>query len=58
MKAEQGIEIFNSVKMQMNAVEQEKFNTMILEQVERFESKVQKCLARLNKKHPNKREHK
>ena len=57
MKAEQGIEILNSVKMQMNAVEQEKFNTMVLEQVEQFESKVQKCLARLNKKYPNKSKH-
>lgn len=53
MTAEQGIQIFNSVQMQMSANEQEKFKNLILEQVEQRETKILKCLARLNKKYPN-----
>lgn len=54
MTAEQGFEIYKCVQMQMNPQEQEKFKQLILEQVEDFETKVKKCLARLNKKYPNK----
>lgn len=57
MTAEQGISVFNSVQMQMNAQEQQKFKELVLEQVEQQESKIQKCLARLNKKYPNKSKH-
>ena len=57
MTAEQGFEIFKSVQMQMNAQEQHKFRELVLEQVEQFEYKVQKALARLNRKYPNKRKH-
>ncbi len=55
MTAEQGIEIVKSIQMQMNAQEQQKFKELILEQVEQQESKIQKCLARLNKKYPNRK---
>ena len=55
MTAEQGIEIVKSVQMQMNAQEQQKFKELVLEQVEQQESKIQKCLVRLNKKYPNRK---
>ena len=51
MTAEQGIEILNAIKLQMNSVEQSKFEKLILEQVEDRESKVEQCLAKLVKKH-------
>lgn len=54
MTAKQGFEIFKSVQMQMNAEEQQKFYELILEQVEQRESKIQKALARLDKKYSNK----
>lgn len=54
MTAEQGFEIFKSVQMQMNAEEQQKFYELILERVEQRESKIQKILAWLDKKHSKK----
>ena len=51
MTAEQGIELVKTVQLQLNGPEREKFNTLVLEQVEQFEHKVQKCLARLDKKY-------
>lgn len=55
MTAEQGVQIFKSVQLQMSAPEQEKFNELILERVEQRESKIQKMIARLDKKYPNKK---
>lgn len=55
MTAEQGIAIFQSVFLQIDINEKQKFNDMILERVEQRESKIQKCLAKLNKKYPNKK---
>lgn len=51
MTAEQGIELVKTVQLQLNSQEREKFNTLVLEQVEQFEHKVQKCIARLDKKY-------
>lgn len=55
MTAEQGVQIFKSVQLQMSAQEQRKFNELILERVEQRESKIQKMIARLDKKYPNKK---
>jgi len=51
MKAEQGIELLNSIQLQMNSVERAKFNEMVLKQVENHKMKVNRCLAKLLKKH-------
>lgn len=55
MTAEQGLELVKTVQLQLNGPEREKFNTLVLEQVEQFEDKVQNCLARLSKKYPSKK---
>lgn len=54
MTAQQGIELVKTVQQQLNGQEREKFNKMVLEQVENFENKVQKCIARLDKKYSKK----
>lgn len=51
MKAEQGIEIFNAIKLQMNSVEQAKFEEMMLNQVESKKQKLAQYLEKFNKKH-------
>lgn len=51
MTAEQGIEILNAMKLQMNSVEQSKFEKLILEQVEERKQKRNQCLAKLIQKH-------
>lgn len=51
MTAEQGIQIYHSVFLQIDANEQNKFNELILERVEQRESRIKKCLASLDKKY-------
>ncbi|MEG0696920.1 hypothetical protein [Algoriella sp.] len=51
MTAKQGIQLFNTMKMQMNSVEQNKFQNMILEQVEDRQKKLAECLEKFQKKH-------
>ena len=51
MTAEQGIEVFNTMKMQMSSVEQSKLQNMILEQVEDRQKKIDECLVMFQKKH-------
>lgn len=56
MTAEQGLELVKTIQLQLNnGQEREKFKELVLEQVEQQESKIQKCLARLSKKYPNKK---
>lgn len=51
MTAEQGIEILNTIQLQMNSVEREKFQKMILNQVDDLKAKKDQCLAKLIDKH-------
>ena len=51
MTAEQGIELLNTIKLQMNSIELEKFNKIILEQFEERNKKVAKCRAMFRAKH-------
>lgn len=58
MTAEQGIELLNTIKLQMNSVELEKFQKMILNQTEdteEFEKKVDQCRVWLRTKHGKKK---
>lgn len=51
MTAEQGIELFSTIKLQMSSIEQSKFQNMILEQVEDRQKKIAECLVMFQKKH-------
>lgn len=51
MTAEQGIELFNTIKLQMSSIEQSKFQNMILEQVEERKKKITQCRVLFRAKH-------
>ncbi|WP_312208260.1 hypothetical protein [Empedobacter sp.] len=51
MTAEQGIELFNTMKLQMSSIEQSKFQNMILEQVEERKKKIAQCRVLFRAKH-------
>ncbi|WP_312922936.1 hypothetical protein [Empedobacter brevis] len=51
MTAEQGFELLNTIKLQMNSVELEKFNRIILEQVEERNKKIAQCRVLFRAKH-------
>ncbi len=51
MTAEQGIQLYNAMKMQMSSVEQTKFQNMILEQVEEMQKKINECRVSFRAKH-------
>lgn len=51
MTAEQGIELLNAIKLQMNSEELIKFEKLILNQVDDLKERKGQCLAKLIDKH-------
>lgn len=52
MKAEQGVEIMNTLKLQMSVEERLKFERMMLKVVEDRETRIQQCLVKLSIRKP------